>query len=318
MGRGARPADVSGESCFHYYYAAWLEAAGARVVGIPYDASPELLDDLLGPSGVGGVLFTGGSLQLGPNAPGPDGVFYRTAQDIFARVQASSQPRSRGGPAPDDRIAVHGTCQGFQVLASLLANSTSVLSLYAFDSEDLSLPLDLAPGAASSLFLSALPPADLDTLSRWNVTANLHHDGVAPSHFAPGGLLHGRATLLSTNLDRKGKAFASTLQATDPDLRVSATQWHPERPQFEWRAELNINHTAPSVRANGAIADYLVAGARDSLRGGRVMGTSNATAGLARSLATLAMDRRTAGDNDPAAAVVALFFGNPEGYAARR
>lgn len=30
---------------------------------------------------------------------------------------------------------------------------------------------------------------------------------------------------------------------------ASATQWHPERPQFEWASEDNINHDAPTIEA---------------------------------------------------------------------
>jgi gamma-glutamyl hydrolase len=270
---------------------------------------------MLGPNGVGAVVFTGGSLVLGPDAPGADGVYFRTAQRVMQRVKASSGiVPGEASPIKPDRIAIHGTCMGFQVLMILLANDTSILSTYAFDSEDLSLPLDLTPEAATSRFLSSLPATDYDALSRWNITSNLHHDGVHPKHFAAGGALAGKADLLSTNVDRKGQPFASTAEATDDRLRLSANQWHPERPQFEWRPEMGVNHSAASVRANGAVADFVVEGARASLQAGRVMGSSNATASLARELSTLTMTRATAGDNDPAAAVVALFFDSPARY----
>lgn len=312
---GVNPPANAGNSCFHYYYTGWLEAAGARVVGIPYDASDELLDEMMGPNGVGAVVLTGGSLQLGPNAPSPDGVYFRTAQRVMQRVEASSGiAPGKSSPVKPDRIAIHGTCMGFQALMIILANSTSVLSTYAYDSENLSLALNLTDGAAESRFLSSLPPSDLAALSTWNITSNLHHDGVNPKHYAPGGLLAGKADLLSTNVDRKDLPFASTAEASDPRLRLSANQWHPERPQFEWRPDMGVNHTAASVRANGAVADFVVAGARAALEAGRVMGSSNATAALARELSTLTMTRAAAGDDDPAAAVVALFFDAPPRY----
>ena len=54
----------------------------------------------------------------------------------------------------------------------------------------------------------------LATLRTRNVTVNLHHDGVAPSSFAAGTTLGGAFRVLSTNVDAKGKAFASTIEAT--------------------------------------------------------------------------------------------------------
>ena len=56
-----------------------------------------------------------------------------------------------------------------------------VLQTYAYDSEDLSLPLDLTTAAQRSRLLGQAFPAQL---KRWiteeNLTTNLHHDGVAP------------------------------------------------------------------------------------------------------------------------------------------
>lgn len=44
------------------FYVQWLEAAGAQVAVIPFDASDDLLGELL--ASVDGVLFTGGGLSL--------------------------------------------------------------------------------------------------------------------------------------------------------------------------------------------------------------------------------------------------------------
>jgi hypothetical protein len=52
--------------------------------------------------------------------------------------------------------------------------------------------------------------------------------------------------LLSTNVDRKGKAFVSSVEAFN--FPIYATQWHPERPQFDWTPTENIVRlTPPSV-----------------------------------------------------------------------
>jgi len=56
---------------------------------------------------------------------------------------------------------------------------------------------------------------------------NLHHDGVDPSSYTNNAALKATYSLLSTNLDRKGKPFGSTFEGIN--LPFYATQWHPER-----------------------------------------------------------------------------------------
>ena len=49
-------------SCFHSLYSKWLEAAGARVVPLPYDTPhAELLETV---SHLNGLLFTGGETMI--------------------------------------------------------------------------------------------------------------------------------------------------------------------------------------------------------------------------------------------------------------
>jgi len=46
-----------GTACFHSIYVKWLEAAGARVVPLPFDIPQAELDQLLG--SINGALITG-------------------------------------------------------------------------------------------------------------------------------------------------------------------------------------------------------------------------------------------------------------------
>ena len=68
-------------SCFANLYAKWVESAGARAIGIPYDVDKATLDTLLG--SLNGVLFTGGGISLAP-----DTTYFQTAQYIFNKVQS--------------------------------------------------------------------------------------------------------------------------------------------------------------------------------------------------------------------------------------
>ena len=61
--------------------------------------------------------------------------------------------------------------------------------------------------------------------------------------------------MLSTNVDRRGRAFVSTMEGvTNP---VYAVQWHPERPAYEWTPDMGIPHDMAAVRANQWMAQFL-------------------------------------------------------------
>ena len=229
----------------------WLESGGAQVAVIPYDAAALELDALL--RSVDGVLFTGGGLSLGLNT-----TYDRTAMRIFEHVQTANA----GRPPSDPAIALWGTCMGFQLLNVLAARSRSVLTSGVFDSEGLNLPLQLTDAGRASRFYSGMPPPVRAIFTEQNVTVNLHHDGVTPDTIARTPALSQFYTVVSTNRDRKGQAFASTIEAKR--FPIYGVQWHPERPQFEWTTDRRIAHSAAAVEANSWTARFFVEQARHS------------------------------------------------------
>lgn len=58
------------------------------------------------------------------------------------------------------------------------------------------------------------------------------------------------------------QTFVSTVEGRN--YPVTATQWHPERPQFEWKLSMNLNHSEEAVRAMAWLANYFVSQARRS------------------------------------------------------
>ena len=79
-----------------------------------------------------------------------------------------------------DHFTLWGTCQGFQLLNIMTSGNWSILTRNAFNSENISLALDLQPGWNESRLLGTAPKHIIDILSTQNVTLNLHHDGVTP------------------------------------------------------------------------------------------------------------------------------------------
>ncbi len=94
----------------------------------------------------------------------------------------------------------------------------------------------------------------MDTLGSENSTINLHHDGVTVAAFEASAALSAFYILASTNFDRQGRAFVSTIEAWD--YPITATQWHPERNALEWRDAIALSAHSPSAIA---AAQYLAA-----------------------------------------------------------
>ena len=249
--------DASQGSYIYSYYATFLESAGARVVPLVYDLPDDALQKLL--ASVNGVLFTGGGLSL--NA---DTKYYQTAEKIFAT--SMKQWETTGEPLP-----LWGTCMGFQLLCILSSGGNhSILLEHAYDSSDVAWPLTFTPLAQKSFLFGDVPASVSGTAkdvfamaSRLNVTFNWHHDGVDPSSWDSNIILAQRLEVLSTNVDKQGKPFVSTVEGRK-GLPLYATQWHPERPGFCWGKDEHSPHTEEAIAVGNWMARRFVARARES------------------------------------------------------
>lgn len=138
-----------------------------------------------------------------------------------------------------------------------------------FDSENLTLPLDVTTTKAafdsSRIFGIGSAPDDVRfTLTHGAVTMNNHVSGIKPETFDGNNNLTSMLRVLSTNKDRKGNEFVSTVEGID--VPIYATQWHPEKVQFEWWTQEGMNHSTASVNANAYPARWLGAEARKNGR----------------------------------------------------
>ena len=249
--------DASKGSFIAAYYATFLESAGARVVPLVYDQPDAALQRLLG--AVNGVLFTGGGLSLAAGTR-----YFQTAEKIFAA--ATKLWDTQREPLP-----LWGTCMGFQLLCILASGGNhSVLVEHAFDSIDVAWPL-VFTAAADTSFLFADVPASArgaaqdvrDAAARLNVTFNWHHDGVEPAAWDANDALAQRLAVLTTNTDRQGRPFVSTVEGRG-GRPLYGTQWHPERPGFCWGAGEHAPHTEEAIAVGNWMARRFVARARES------------------------------------------------------
>jgi gamma-glutamyl hydrolase len=239
----------SGRSSFEAYYAHWLYQAGARVVPLRYNMSDAEIA-FFG-TRLNGIVFTGGDLVLEFNS-----TYVLTAQK-WLNVALKN---------PD--LHIWGTCQGFQLLHVLVANSPRVMCLECFDSEDISWPLNFTDASSDSFYVQ-LSFTSRIALSTKNITMNFHHDGVEPKQYASGAPFPELAAffnVLSTNVDRKGREFVSSVQGKHA-RNIIGVQYHPERQAFEFSdvaGDAGLVHTREAIMANNELGVVFVENCRES------------------------------------------------------
>ena len=229
-------------------YVKQIEAAGARVVPIDYYSTTAELDALFG--SINGLLFPGGG------APFPSG-----AQYMFDKVVAANDA--------GDYFPLWGTCMGFQWLLICGARDQTILDPNdgsQMDAYNISLNLEFTPAAPTSKMFKDVSPELVDVFAHQNVTMNNHHYGMWTEHFQQVDSLTEFYDLLSTNEDRNGDSFISTIEAKK--YPIFGSQWHPEKNLYEWSKDADgtpteaIDHSQDGMKAASLPGAFLVAQAR--------------------------------------------------------
>lgn len=218
-------------------YVKYLESAGARAVVVPYDAPPSLVDALFG--ALNGILFPGGDANL------TDGPLHDTALRLYAHAMRANEA--------GDYFPLWGTCMGFQLLCTLTEEADP---LSPVDAENISMPLDFSPGFQDSRLFASLPPPVVRHLGSLNITMNSHSWAVTLERFRLSARLPAFYTVLSTNYDRRGVHFVSTIESKR--YPFYGVQWHPEKTQFEWAPWLVIPHSSEALVSMQAVANFFV------------------------------------------------------------
>ena len=165
---------------------------------------------------------------------------------------------------------IWGTCLGFEALMLLSSKNPKILS-GGFDSSNLTIPLEFTskePLKQSRLFgegcsnatASGIPCPTvqnvIDILRYLPVTMNNHVQGVLTSTWHKSRELQDFYRVISTNKDRKGREFISTVEAKN--YPIYGTQWHPEKAAFEWTDRECMDHSLESVVANQHMSLFFV------------------------------------------------------------
>lgn len=220
-------------------YIHYLESAGARAIPLLYhgdmNATMDHLDHL------NGVLFCGGQAE---------GDYITFGKQIFDTVKAKNDQ--------GEFYPAWGTCLGFEDLAQFAAtNSSAVLSPHTSEYENPLLTF-LVPPETTKLWGPLAEKAYVYEV--YNMTLNHHSWGISPSTFETDKGLGSIFTPTAICIDDAGQEFVASMES--PDYPFFGTQFHPEKPQFTFYPDGNINHSELSIDFNRYFADFFVDHAR--------------------------------------------------------
>lgn len=220
----------SSAGCVWSVYVQWLQMSGIRVLPIPWDANRTYMTYLL--DRINGVLLPGGVLLGHPVIA----AYFETVQFIVDRARYYNEVQG-------DEFVLYGTCQGFELLFSAAAGTMDILSDGFVGTDPKMLPVTFLEN--QTVLFERFPPSLLDAMQTAPLTLNLHTKGVEPSSLALYPNVSQMLTPTSLSKDLRGVAFIASAESPPP-LRIFATQFHPERPCFDFDSDA-IGHSADAL-----------------------------------------------------------------------
>eukprot|EP00195_Chlamydomonas_chlamydogama_P004992 CAMPEP_0202904808 /NCGR_PEP_ID=MMETSP1392-20130828/31165_1 /ASSEMBLY_ACC=CAM_ASM_000868 /TAXON_ID=225041 /ORGANISM="Chlamydomonas chlamydogama, Strain SAG 11-48b" /LENGTH=315 /DNA_ID=CAMNT_0049592621 /DNA_START=102 /DNA_END=1049 /DNA_ORIENTATION=+ len=241
--------ECPGKSYIAAAYVKWIESAGGRAVPVRFYASEGELKRIF--NSINGLVFPGGLTWLWLDSP-----YVIAARKLW---NMALEANDRG-----DIFPIHGTCLGHQLLHILASNVSRNDLLVETDSVAHPATLIFPPGAArKSRSFSGMPYTLLKKLSdpTLNLALENHEYGMPPSFYNKFPVLSEWFNIVSTSLDRNRTEYISTVEAKK--YPFTGTQWHPEKPPFEFGME-EVPHSTDAILVSQHLANVFVGTARKS------------------------------------------------------
>ena len=168
-----------------------------------------------------GLIFPGGLTDLWFDSP-----YVIAARKLWTWAKEANDN--------GDVFPIHGTCLGFQLLhilesnvsfTELLIDTDSVAHPSTLEFTDAALESSMFGGMHNHLIKKLEDPTE-------NIALENHMFGLPPSHYEKYPILKENFNILTTAKDRNGVEYVSS--AEHKRYPFFATQWHPEKPPFEF------------------------------------------------------------------------------------
>lgn len=193
----------------------WLERCGFKILAIPYDTLKHTyyfdnINALYLPSG---------------------GAFASTQEEYYncckTFINLAMKSNNLGKYFP-----IWGGCMGMQQMMIMADGFDDLNFLENFDSfKNLMLPLNISPKSHTESrimkYLNNTNKEFVNKLEKTKCTLNNHMLGLTPDKFYKSKQLSSLYRIVSTNEDRGGKTFVSTIEGRR--YPFYGVQWHPER-----------------------------------------------------------------------------------------
>ena len=203
---------VCGDSYIASSHINWLKRQGIQIVPIPYTTkNPKKYM-----SKVNGLYFpSGGAFALNSRA------YYKCCKEF---LNLAMKENDKGNYFP-----IWGGCMGMQQMVIIADGQDNLDDLLThFDSFDnLILNLDVTEEGEKSKLFKDMPEQFKKELCVKKCTLNNHKMGISPYKFKTHKNINNFYKIVSTNKDRKGKTFVSTIEGRF--YPFYGVQWHPER-----------------------------------------------------------------------------------------
>lgn len=246
-------------SYFPASYVKFIEAGGARVIPIPWNATN--LTSYL--QNINGILLTGGGANLTTLEDGSKQI--RLGEDQL-RLFDQNEELTPIGTAIQTVVSfalttnqegnywpIWGTCQGFEALAIFVSGNFTILT-----------PCDGCVNITKnneinanyeSKMLAGMPADLYQKMSTNNLSYFDHSWMVATPSMVQ---LSGNLSVVSYSRDILNNEYISAFES--PSFPIYGTQYHQEKSTFEWRDDLYlaINHCYDSVRLEQWLANFFV------------------------------------------------------------
>eukprot|EP00850_Spirogloea_muscicola_P008941 SM000049S16712 [mRNA] locus=s49:222413:223670:+ [translate_table: standard] len=152
--------------------------------------------------------------------------------------------------------AQNGTSQQSVYAATVAAEDADDALLTRVDAADLALSLNLTAAGWRSRMLGGAGRGLLRRITAptgARAAFNNHGLGVSPTAFAASKAAR-HLVALSVDSDRRGKAFVSTVEGRH--LPIYGTQWHPEKPPWEWSPRLHLPHDGQALELSSSLGRF--------------------------------------------------------------